>query len=125
MGGLGYLAPGDDVNLLVLKKFPEGQTSEEIEIALPPGGAPGIALAGCSLHFAVSESKVNDKFGDSGLKVFETVDVKGVPFFRWDVGGHCDGVVNDDIAGTKTGFEIRAFSKPIPSDKKRQFVLMR
>src|SRR5215469_5283198 len=75
LGGLGYLAPGDEVNLVVLKKFPEGRTGEEIEIALPPGCAPGIALAGCSFHFAVSESKMNDKFGDSGRKVLETVEV--------------------------------------------------
>jgi len=68
---------------------------------------------------------MNNKLGDPGLKVFECVDVKGVPLLRRDVGGDGNGVVNDDIVGAKTGFKIRAFRKPIPSHEERKFVLVR
>jgi len=58
--GSAYLAPGHKVNLLVLKKSPQGRTGEEIEVALTPGCTPSIALTCCSFHFAVSEPEVND-----------------------------------------------------------------
>lgn len=123
--GSVYLAPGDEVNLLVLKKFPEGRTGEEIEVTLAPGCTPGIALTCCSVHFAVSEREMNNELGDPGLKVLECVDVKGIPLLRRDVRGNGNGVVNDDIVGPKAGFKIRTFRKPIPSHKERKFVLVR
>lgn len=68
--GLAYLAPGDKVNLLRLKKFSKGRTGEEIEVALTPGCPPSIALTCCSFHFAVSEREMNNELGHPGLKVF-------------------------------------------------------
>ena len=103
------MTPGNEVNLLVLKKFPQSGTGEEVEIALTPGCAPGVALAGGGFHFIISERKVNDKFGDTGLKVLEGAAVEVGPFVGRDAGGDGDGVVNDDIVRTEAGLEIRAF----------------
>lgn len=122
--GLGYLAPGNEVNFLVLKKFPPSRSGEEVEIALTPGCAPGVALAGGGFHFVISERKVYDKFGDTGLKVFEGDGVEVGPFVGRDAGGDGDGVVNDDIVRTEVGLEIRTFWKPVPRDKEGEFVFV-
>ncbi len=60
---------------------------EEIEVALAPGGAPGIALAGGGFHFVVVERNVNNKFSDAGLKIFQGGLVEIIPLFGGTEGG--------------------------------------
>ena len=68
--GVAQFPPGDELDVLFLKQLAELEASEEIEIALAPGGAPSITLARGGFHLFVGKGDVNDELGDARLKCF-------------------------------------------------------
>src|SRR5579859_1856630 len=64
---LSKLPPSDKFEVLVAQNRFELRTCEEVEVALPPGGAPGVALARCGAHFVIGEGQMNDEYRDSWL----------------------------------------------------------
>src|SRR5271169_6173895 len=98
-GGAGEFAPGDEFDVLTGEQLTEFLAGEEVEIALAPGGAPGVALARGGFHFVVIVAEVDDKFGYAGLEIFEGGHVElGPPGWR-DGGLDGDGVIDDDVGG--------------------------
>jgi len=86
LGSAGQFAPGNELDVLLLKQLPEFLAGEEIEIALAPGGAPGIAFARSGFHFFIGEGDVDDEFRDTGLEIFEGRLVEVSPPFGRDGG---------------------------------------
>ena len=78
------MAPGYELDVLLFEQGAELLAGEEIEVALTPGGAPGIALAGGGFHFVVVECQMNDEFGDARLKIFQGGLVEIIPLFGRD-----------------------------------------
>ena len=70
LDGVGQFPPGDELDVLFLEQLPECGAGEKIEIALAPGGAPGVTLARGGFHFVIGEAQVDDEFGDARLKSF-------------------------------------------------------
>src|SRR5437016_6583978 len=124
-GGARQFPPGDELYILILEQLAEFGASEEIEIALAPGGAPGVTLARSGCHFVIGEGQVDNKFGDAGLKILEGGLVEIGPLFRWDGGIDGNGVVKDDVSGSSTGFQIGVAREPIARDENRQLVIVR
>jgi len=100
MGGAGQFAPGNQLDVLLLKQLAEFGAGEEIEIALAPGGAPSVTLAGSGFHFVVGEGDMDDEFSDTGLKIFQGSFVKFRPLDMRNGGRDGNGVVEDDIGGS-------------------------
>jgi hypothetical protein len=98
MGGTGQFAPGDQLDVLLLKQLAEFGAGEEIEVALAPGGAPSVTLTRGGFHFVIVEGDVDNEFGDARMKVVQSSFVKLRPFFRRNRGRDGDGVVEDDMA---------------------------
>ena len=61
------LAPGDELDVLVVEELAEGGAGEIVEVALAPGGAPGVAFASGGAHFRVVIGEVDDQFGNAGF----------------------------------------------------------
>src|SRR3989454_2982077 len=109
---------------MLLKQLAKFLAGEEIEIPLPPGGTPSVALASGGFHFVVCKCQMNDKFSDARLKIFQRGLVEFSPLFRRDRRGDGDGVVEDDISGSQAGFQIRAVREPVARDKNRQVIFV-
>lgn len=91
--GVSQFTPSDELDVLLAKELAKFLAGEEIEIALTPGSAPGVALASGGYHFVVCEGQVDDEFGDAGLKIFERGLVEIGPLFRGNGGRDCDGMI--------------------------------
>src|SRR5438034_2941369 len=125
MGRVGQLPPGDELDVLFLKQLAKFGAGEKIEIALTPGSTPGVALTRCGFHFVIGESDVDDEFGDAGLKISQRGLVELRPFFRRNGGSDGNGVIENDISGSQTGFQIGLFLEPVSRNEKRKLVSMR
>ena len=68
---------------------------------------------------------MDDEFGYAGLKIFEGVDIELIPFFGSDAGLDGDGVIDDDIVGTESFFEVVVIGKPVARDEEGEFVVVR
>src|SRR5213083_2511788 len=115
MGRVGQLPPGDELDVLFLKQLAKFGAGEKIEIA----------LTRCGFHFVIGESDVDDEFGDAGLKISQRGLVELRPFFRRNGGSDGNGVIENDISGSQTGFQIGLFLEPVSRNEKRKLVSMR
>src|SRR3989449_6799831 len=61
---------------------------------------------------------------DLGLQILEGLLVEFAPFLGRDIRIDSNRVIEDDVSGTQSGFEIRPFGKPIPRNESRQFVIV-
>src|ERR1700741_141817 len=125
LGTVGNLAPGDQLDILVLQELAEGGAGEVIEVTLTPGGAPGVTFAGGGAHFFVVVGEVDDEFGYTRLHGLNGTLVEVGPFFWRDAGVDGNGVVDHYVIGVERFFKIWILLKPVASDKERQFVLVR
>ena len=122
--GLGKLAPGHEFYVFLAQDRFELRAGEEIEIALTPGGAPGVALASSGAHFVIGKRQVNNEHGDSWLEVVERVGVKVAPFVGGNTGADRDGMIYDEIGGSQRGLEIWVVLEPIADHDKWKFVIV-
>ena len=97
--------PSDKFDVLLLKQLAKFLAGEEVEIALAPGSAPRVTLASSGFHFVIGEGQMNDEFGDAGLKIFQSDFIEFSPLFRGNGRGDGDGVVENDVARSQTGFQ--------------------
>ena len=104
MHGVGQFPPSDELDVLFLEQLAEFLAGEEIKITLAPCSAPSVALARCGIHFVIGESDVDDEFGDARLKISQRGLVKFGPPFRRNGRRDGNGVVDDDVGGSQTGF---------------------
>ncbi len=121
---MGQFPPGDELDVLFLEQLPECGAGEKIEIALAPGGAPGVTLARGGFHFVIGEGQVDDEFGDARLKILEGGLVEIGPLLRRNGGIDGNGVLQDDVSGSQAGFQIGTVREPVPRDENRQIVLV-
>src|SRR6267378_1005716 len=124
LGGAGDLAPGDQLDVLRGEQLAKFRAGEEIEIALTPGRAPSVAFARGGFQFIVGEAEVDYEFGYAGLEIFEGGLVEVGPLFRCDAGIDRNRMVDDDIGGAQSFFEIRAVRKPVAGNENRKLVVV-
>src|SRR5690349_11460533 len=113
----GQFAPGDEPDVLFREQLAKFGAGEKIKIALTPRSAPGITLARGSFHFLVGVSEVDDELSDARLKIFEGRLVEFAPFLGRDMRIDSNRVIEDDVSGTQSGFEVGSFGEPIPRNE--------
>src|SRR6516225_2777834 len=122
-GRTSQFSPSDKLDVLFPKEFVKSLASKEVEIALAPGGAPSVAFKCGGLHFLISEGWVDDEFSNARLEILESGPIEISPLLRWDVRTDGNGVVEDNISGSQTGFKVGMVCEPISRDENRQLVI--
>src|SRR6202521_144828 len=124
LGGVSQFPPRDELYVLFMKQLAECGTREEIEVALPPGGTPSVTLTRSGFHFVIGEGEVDDELSHARLKILEGRLVEVGPILRRDARINRNGVVEDDVSGTQTGFQIGPVREPVPREENRQLVIV-
>src|SRR6267143_5059591 len=124
LGGAGDLAPSDQLDVLLREQLAEFLTGEKGEIALAPGRAPSVALARGGFQFLVRVAEVDHEFGHARLQIFHGGLVEIGPLVLRNTGRDRDSVVDRDIGGAQTLFQVRPVSKPVARNENRKLVIV-
>src|SRR5882724_4229242 len=124
LGGARDLAPSDQLDVLHGEQLAKFLAGKEIKVALAPGRAPSVALARSGFQFIVGEAEVDDEFGHAGLQIFEGSLVEVGPLIRCDAGRDRNCMVDYDIGGAQTFFQVGAFGEPVAGNENRKLVIV-
>jgi hypothetical protein len=67
---------------------------------------------------------VDDEFSNARLEILESGPIEISPLLRWDGRTDGNGVVEDNISGSQTGFKVEMVCEPISRDENRQLVIV-
>lgn len=123
-GRRGKFSPSNELDILFPKQLAKFLACKKVEITLTPGSAPRIAFPRGGFHFVISIGQVDDEFSNARLQILEGGSIEIIPLLRGDAGTDGYGVVEDDISGTQTRFEVGVVCEPIFRDENRQLVIV-
>src|SRR5687768_8997566 len=120
-----YLAPRDELDVVLFQQPPEGFAGDEVVVALAPSGAPVRVVERHGAHLLVVVGEVDDELRDARLQALYQLGVVRGPAFGRDRGVDVYQTVDDDAVGAERRGEEGRLREPLARDERGQAVLAR